>query len=196
MEYFYYLIITYKYWLLLPIVTFEGPIATVVSSFLASLGTLNIYLVFLVVVGGDVLGDIMYYWIGRKGGKKLVAKYGKRLGLTAERLEKTKNHTDRHLGKTILIGKFMQAPVFIIMMAAGMTKYDFRKYVISMIIVSIPKAVFYMVIGYYFGQYYQTIEKYLTQTSRFIFFFFAIIIFIWLITRERSKKPLVEESLL
>jgi membrane protein DedA with SNARE-associated domain len=194
MAHLYYLILTYKYWLLLPLVTIEGPIATMVSSFFVSLGVLNVYLVFVVVVLGDVLGDVIYYWIGRKGGKKLVGKYGKRLGLTAERLEKTKNHTDRHLGKTVFIGKLIQAPVFIIMIAAGMTKYDFRKYIMLMILVSIPKALLYMVIGYYFGEYYQIIDVYLTHASRFIFFFFATLILIWFFTRETHKETADDEK--
>ena len=55
----------YKYLILLPFAVFEGPIATVIGGFLASIGVLNFFWVFVISVLGDFLGDSAWWAIGR-----------------------------------------------------------------------------------------------------------------------------------
>jgi membrane protein DedA with SNARE-associated domain len=43
--------------LLFPLAVVEGPIVTVIAAYLASLGYLNIFAVFAVVVAADLVGD-------------------------------------------------------------------------------------------------------------------------------------------
>ena len=46
----------YKYWLIFPIMVLEGPIITVISGFLVSLGTLNAFVAYPLLFFGDLLG--------------------------------------------------------------------------------------------------------------------------------------------
>ena len=82
------LLTTYKYLLLFPIVVFEGPIITVIAGFLSSLGYLNIFIAYGVVVVGDIAGDIMYYALGYYGRDRFVNRWGRFLGITSERVER------------------------------------------------------------------------------------------------------------
>lgn len=64
-----------------------GESALVGSSVLASMGELPIVGLFLVVVTAAVMGDNTGYAIGRYGGRPLIVRYGRMVGLTPERLD-------------------------------------------------------------------------------------------------------------
>lgn len=55
----------YGYAALLPLAVIEGPAVTVFAAFLAAEGVFSVAAVYVVVVIGDLLGDVVYYAIGR-----------------------------------------------------------------------------------------------------------------------------------
>jgi len=88
-------------------VPLPGETALVAAGALASAGKLNIVAVITVASAGAILGDNGGYWIGRKGGRKLlerwgpVAKHAKKVLPRAERL------FAKHGGKTVFFGRFI-----------------------------------------------------------------------------------------
>lgn len=160
MEHLSVLISIYGIWILLPIMIVEGPIITVVASFLASLGLLNIVLVYFLSLLGNILGDLNYYAIGRFGREKFIRKYGKYVGLHEERVEYLEHHYKNHFLKTILIAKLTEAPIIPTLVAAGLAKVDIKKYTLLSTAIEIPKVLIVVLIGYYFGKFYLTIGNY------------------------------------
>ncbi len=77
--------------MLFPISIIEGPIVSIMGGFLASQKYFNIYAVIGVVVAGDVVGDMLYYALGKYGGQKLLHRFGKYLALTPERVKLLRN---------------------------------------------------------------------------------------------------------
>ncbi len=78
---------TAKYWILFALFIIEGPIVNFVASMISVTGVLKIYLVLPLAILGDIVGDNIYYFIGRgaskikvqkdlelKDGKKMVSK--------------------------------------------------------------------------------------------------------------------------
>lgn len=161
MEHIYSLILTYKYILLFPLVMVGGPIVTVIAAFLASLGVLDISAVYAVAVLGTVTGDTVYYLIGRIGGHKFVPKYGRYLGVTEERIKYAEEHYQKHLGKTLLFGKFTEVAIVPILITVGITKVNFRRFLGTVALIEIPKVMMFTLIGFYFGKYYILINQYL-----------------------------------
>jgi len=155
----------YKYLVIFPIAVIEGPIITIITGFLASLGYLNLGLAYFVVVSGDVLGDSLYYSIGRFGGQKFVVKYGRYIGITAENLKKLEKHFDDHSNKTFIVGKLAHGTGPIILIASGMIKFSFRKFLAINAISSMIKSFLLIIIGYYFGQAYAKFNTYLNYTA-------------------------------
>ena len=151
----------YKYILLLPIAIVEGPIVTVLAGFLVSIHILNFYFVYCIVIVGDIVGDVLYYCIGRFGEKTIIPRFGPYIGITPERIQKVETLYMNHLGKTILFGKVTQAPIVAILIAAGITKTDFRKYLQIVFFVAIPKTLFFLLLGYYLGKSYQVLNIYI-----------------------------------
>jgi len=170
MDYLILLITKYGYFILFPLATIEGPIITVIGGFLASLGFLNAFIVYGVVIMGDLVGDVIFYAIGRWGGRKFVEKWGQYIGVTPERVLHLEKHFEKHNVKTILFGKWTQSVGFAILMAAGMAKAPFKKFIWLNLIGSLPKSLAFLLIGYYFGQAYQQIDKYFGYATMSMFF--------------------------
>lgn len=181
-------LLTYKYLVLFPIVVVEGPIVTVIAGFLSSTGHLNLFIAYAVVLLGDITGDSLYYCLGRWGGIRLINRWGHRIGLTTERVNKIEQHYSSHAAKTIILGKFAHSIEIPFLVAAGVAKVPYRKFLLYVFIPSIPKSLLFILIGYYFGRAYGEIGKYLGY-SAFIMIAAAIsLTVIYFIIRRVSKK--------
>ena len=99
-------IIAYKYEILFPLAIIEGPLLAVVAGFLVSLGTLNMFIVYAIIVLGDVIGDSIFYLLGRSG-HSFLAKHGHFIGATPERLATTREYFDNHHTKAITASKLI-----------------------------------------------------------------------------------------
>lgn len=164
MEYIYSLILTYKYAILLPIAIVEGPITTIIGAFLASLGILDVYIVYVIAVLGNVIGDVVYYWIGRFGSHKFIPKYGHYVGVTESKIKYAEEHYRKHLGKTLFFGKITEAPIVAILIVAGATKVKFGRFLSMILLIEMPKMLVLTLIGFYFGKYYIQINQYLNTS--------------------------------
>ena len=154
------LIGAYSVWILLPLMIVEGPVVTLVASFIASLGLLNVVLVYFISVAGNLIGDLVYYSIGRFGREAFIEKYGKYIGVNREAILFAEKHYNDHLFKTIAIAKATEAPVVPALVLAGMARVDIKKFLIVSLVCEVPKMLVIVLIGYYFGKFYQTIEHY------------------------------------
>ena len=164
MEYFYQLLATYGYAVILPVAIIEGPIIAVIAGYLASQHILNISLVYVVVLAGDVIGDMLHYWLGRYGRKHMIPRIGSWFGVTEDQLVARERHFDRaHIWKTMFFGKFAHAPNSVILVAAGAARVDQRKFLLVTTVATAPKAALFVLIGYFFGQSYREIGAYIND---------------------------------
>src|ERR1700733_9519739 len=62
------------------------------SAYAASSGALSIYGVIGWAAAGAITGDSIGYWIGREGGRRLIRRYGKFVGLTDDRYQKAQDY--------------------------------------------------------------------------------------------------------
>jgi membrane protein DedA with SNARE-associated domain len=183
-------IAAYKYLILFPISIFEGPIITVIAGFLVSQGQLNPYIVLAVVVLGDLVGDTIYYLLGRYGRTTFIRKHGKLVGVTEDRLERMDSHFEKHMGKTLLFGKFSHAVGTVVLVAAGAAKVDYGKFLFYNFIGTVPKSLILLLIGYYFGSAYAKINSYL-DTATLIAIIAAILLTVGYILFSRFSKKRV-----
>jgi len=150
----------YKYLVIFPFAIFEGPIVTVISGFLAAQRVLNIYLVLAVVIAGDIVGDTFYYCLGRFGGRPFLLKWGKFVGVNEERVERTEVRFAESGTKILTFGKF-QPYGSIILTAAGLARMPYLNFIWINFWTTSIKSVMLLALGYYFGQAYVLIDKYL-----------------------------------
>lgn len=159
------LLISYRYLFLFPVAVVEGPIITIIAGFLCTLGYFNPFVIYVVVIVADLVGDVTYYAIGRYGGKGLIERRGRYFGITTNRVEQLERHFQHHAAKTLIVGKILHGFGAVILLAAGVAKVPFKKYVWYNLLPTIPKSLILLLIGIYFGKAYTQINGILNYTT-------------------------------
>ena len=141
-------------------IVIEGPILMVASGFLVLSGFFGLVPAFLVILAGDLLGDVIWYYIGYFFAEPFLRKYGKFFKISPELFEKAKklfheNHTKILLISKITIGVGMALAT---LMAAGASHVPFKKYMLLNFIGELALVSILMSIGYFFGQMYVSIS--------------------------------------
>lgn len=184
------LLIHYKYLILFPIITIEGPIATIITGFLSSLGYFNFLVAFLVIVVADVFGDVLFYTIGRFGREKFIQKWGHYIGINMRKVRRLESHFKNHSGKTLIFGKLSHAIGAYILIAAGIARMPLKDFIKFNFIATLPKSLILLLIGYYSGRSYYKISKYLDYTAVGTIAIALILLTIYLIMKNRTEKLL------
>lgn len=169
-------LIAYKYAILVPVVFIEGPIATIIAGSLAASGQLNFGLAYLLIVTSDVSADSMYYSLGRFGRKAFVNRWGHRLGLPPERMEKFGAHFDNHAARTLILGKLAFSFEIPFLLTAGMLRVPYLRFLAYITIAALPKSLGLMLIGYFFGFSLTKLSHDVTFISHFVFMLGSLIV--------------------
>lgn len=180
------LLSTYKYALLFPISIVEGPVVSVIAGFLSAHGFLNLFITYAVLIAGDIVGDTMYYSIGRWGGRPFIRKWGKYFGIKEDKVLKIEKHFEKHAGKTLLIGK-TQAIGGLFLAAAGLSKMPYWKFIWFNFIGTIPKSAILLAVGFFIGNAYKVINNYLGYYAIIATAIFLLIIGVYFFFRSSKK---------
>jgi membrane-associated protein len=150
------LLLTYKYFILVPLAVIEGPIVSVIAGFLVTLGVFNPLLVYIVMVLGDIVGDGLIYYIGYSG--KRFLKYFR---VTEEKLEKAKTFFHENHHKAIMMSKLAHGIGFTGLIAAGALHTPYKRYFKTCTLISMVQSAVMLTVGVLFGHAYVQIGKYL-----------------------------------
>jgi len=178
----------YKYFAIFPLAFFEGPIITIIAGFLASLGYLNFLAAYLVIVAADGTSDLMYFWLGEKGGRKFIVRWGRYLGIAQKQAEALEKYFSRHGGRMLFLGKLSHGIGTVFLVAAGLAKMPFLKFIFYNTLATLLKSLALITIGFYFGQAFMTINAYLERIALIsvgVAVLFGLIYFFYL--RKTSK---------
>ena len=137
----------------------EGPVATVIGAFLASRGFLEVAFVYAVVVSGDLVGDLLFYGIGRSGRMALLVWHGGLGERQQTRLAILKERFHAHPGRTLLFGKLTHAAGFLVLFAAGAARVPMSTFLWYNLLGTLPKAAAFVAIGYFAGAAYLRIDS-------------------------------------
>lgn len=165
------LIEAYGLWILTPVAILEGPIVTVIAAYLAQQGYMNGVAVYLVCLAGDLLGDVLFYAIGRFGASRLPERLTQWLGLSKAREVALIAHFATKGGRTLLLGKWTHSAGLPIIVAAGMAKMNFAAYLWFNLLGTLPKTFLFVVLGYFLGAAYPVVDTYIYRTSLVLLMF-------------------------
>jgi len=170
----------------------EGPVTTVTAGIFASLGLLNFYISYLIVVAGDLAGDALYYSLGRWGRKPL-DRWGRFIGFSEKRIKKLEKHFHEHGGKTLIAGKLSHAVGGIVLVTAGVAKIPFRKFIWFNFWATLPKSLVLLLIGFYFGNTVLNLKNYFDLAWLGTLVIAIVLLVVYSLLR-RTGKELTEEE--
>lgn len=146
----------------------EGPVITSAAAFATALGYFNIFIVILLSIAGDLVGDYIYYGIGYYGRVQFVEKYGHKVGLTKARLKHMEQLIKTHPKKTltaIKLAPLLPAPG---LMMIGASRMPLKRYTWMTFLVALPKTLLFFALGYYFGSAYDRFSQIFQNGQYFI----------------------------
>ena len=171
--------------LLAPFAVLEGPIVTVIGAYLARLGFLNVTGVFLVVVLADLVGDTLLYELGRAGPRFLPARWLARIGLGEDRLVALTEHFRFRGGRTLVIGKLTHSAGILVLVAAGASRMNYVQFLWYNLVGTVPKSLFFLVVGYTLGYAYTSIDSWIFRASIFLLVLLVLAGLFWLLRHRR-----------
>lgn len=164
----------------------EGPLATLVSAFLASLGYFNIFAVFVLSVIGDIIGDIFWYWTGKysqhSSVKKILNYFGQRTIIP----DNLKKQFKKRGAKIIFTAKATIGLGIITYILAGISQMPFRKFLAYSFLGGLVWSSLLVFLGYTSGYAADRINGYIEKAGYIVPL--AIIIFILLYSLEGRKR--------
>lgn len=145
---------------MLSLMIIEWPLVTFAGAFLASLGVFDIWIVFFLGWIGDILGDFLFYGIGRYGlnifRKKTIVNTEQEKNL----IYKLDQLIHTNLALAILIIKFTPYAPPIGLTYIGKIRVNLKKYVTYSILLCIPIPLVSSLIGFHLGSWNTLFAKY------------------------------------
>ncbi len=178
----------YKYIVIFPVMIVEGPIITVITGFLVYLKVLNIFILFPLLIVGDLIGDSAYYAIGRYGRRvSWMRKLGYTFGYNAESKQFIEKHFEKHTAKTLLLAKVSHGLGAMVQITAGMAHVNFWKYIWIEALGTVPKTLILLIVGYYLGSSYVTINSYFQSIATVVTILVCLIL-LYLVLGKYVKR--------
>ena len=178
----------YKYLVIFPVTVIEGPIVTVISGFLIHRGDLNYVVAYPLLVVADFMGDLLHYFLGRYCSK--FNWFNKFLGFFGYDQEKEKiieQHFEKHKDKTLLLAKVSHGIGGFVQIVAGMIRVNLTEFTLWSLIGTIPKTLGLLLLGYYIGNSYTTIDSYFDFIATVTISIFALVLVYFLFKKIANK---------
>jgi membrane protein DedA with SNARE-associated domain len=144
---------------------------------------LNPWAIVGAAAAGAILGDTIGFWIGDKGGYRLIRRYGRYIRFDEPKIKVARYLFDRHGGKVVFFGRFVAILRTYAAFLAGMNKMHYRRFLLFNASGGLIWAA-----AYGFGAYFagHTLQR-LNGTLTYIFIGLAVVAFVGAILVVRRK---------
>jgi membrane protein DedA with SNARE-associated domain len=132
---------------------------------LSRYGSLKLSWVILAAIAGATLGDNLGFFIGRRGGRALVERYGALFGMTSARLSQFDRFFDRHGAKTVFVARFVTGLRVFGAILAGASRLSWSRFLFFNALGAIVWAVTFGAVGYALGYSWHTLEQWIGHSG-------------------------------
>lgn len=181
------LLLTYRYIILIPLAIIEGPITSVVAGFLSTSGIFNLLFVFPIMVMGDMVGDSIFYGLGRFG-SGVLHRHGHRIGATQEHLAKAREYFGNNHHKALVMSKLIHGIGLSGLIVAGSLKVPYSRYIKTCTLIAIGQSLIFLILGVFFGHAFSLIGKYLNYYAAGISVLALFTIILIVFNKYKNKK--------
>ncbi len=163
----------------------EGDTALFIASFLTYHGFFDLGKFFLAAFSGALIGDILWYWLGRRANNS-----SSFVNKITSRVKFADDHLINKLHRTIFISKFIYGIHHLVMMRAGALNIDLKKVIKYNFL---PTLIWILAIGglgYLSGASFSIIKKYVHFIEVGLLIALALFFIIQRFIKKRSEKKL------
>jgi len=159
------------------------------SGFLVADGRLNFWLVVLMGTLGNLAGSWLAYWIGLRGGRLLIEKYGKYILISRHDLDLADKWFAKRGEATVFIGRLLPIVRTYISFPAGIAKMDFKKFSLYTFLGALPWSILFAWLGVKMGNHWELIRAKLHNFDLALSFLILVLIglYVWRHLKHRTK---------
>jgi membrane protein DedA with SNARE-associated domain len=153
----------------------------VTAAALAAGGKLSIWWVAIGGAAGGIVGGTAGYAIGARGGMRLIARFGAKMHIDEEKLERARKFFARRGLAAVFLCRFIGFVRIFVPMVAGVARMPFGRFLAANVAGAIVSSACYAALGWFFGHDLPKLEHHLTETTVVA----ALLIVAWLVVRRR-----------
>ncbi|MBN1636289.1 MAG: DedA family protein, partial [Deltaproteobacteria bacterium] len=165
---------------------FPSEIVIPPAGYLASQGSMNIWLVILTGILGSLLGALFNYYLALWLGRPLLTKFGKYFFLTPERFAKVDDFFLKHGDISTFTGRLITVVRQYISFPAGLTRMNILKFSLYTAIGAGIWVTILACIGFMVGNNIELVQQYSKQASLILLVFIVILVLFYIIIFKRN----------
>jgi membrane protein DedA with SNARE-associated domain len=141
------------------LVAIEGPVATMLGAVAASAGLMRPLLVFAAAAAGNLTADSLWYTLGYVGKLEWASRFGRRLGLKPQILERLEKGMCAHAPRILFVAKLTVSFMIPSLIAAGLVKVPWRRWFPALFAGEMIWTGSLVLIGYYATEAVKRVER-------------------------------------
>jgi membrane protein DedA with SNARE-associated domain len=165
-----------------------GETILVLGAVYAGAGRLNLIVVALAGFTGAVLGDNVGFGIGHLGGRPLIARYGRYVLLTHERLDRVTGFFERHGAKIVVVARFIEGLRQANGIVAGVSGMHWARFLAFNAVGAALWVCVWAGIGYLSGSHIDSIYNAAARYDAYLAIAVAALLLIFLASRLRRAR--------
>jgi membrane protein DedA with SNARE-associated domain len=114
-------------------------------------GAISLWQVIAAMEAGTIVGSCFLYYVARRGGRGLVERYGRYIGIRREQLDRAEAQLARHGALAVVLGRLLPGLRVLTAIACGIFRVPFHVFLPAMSLGGLIYIVGYTLLGYYAG---------------------------------------------
>ena len=155
-------------------VPLPGETILIASGVLVEQGYLDLDNVIVFGILAAVIGDQLGYWVGRKGGRPFVVRWGRYALITPKRLSRAEWFFKRHGGKAVFLARFVAGLRVFGALVAGISSMHWRTFLFYNTLGGACWAATAALVGYFLGGSLDLLERWAGRASGLLFILLAL----------------------
>jgi len=163
-------------------------VTMVFGGFLVSRGELDFFWVAMLGTIANVVGSWIAYWVGLRGGRPLIERWGKYIFLREHELDRAEAWFARRGDMAVFVSRLLPVVRTFISLPAGVARMPFGKFTLYTFLGCLPWTFALTWAGLILGDNWETVLRYGEPISWAIAIAGVAFITWWLVRRARAKK--------
>lgn len=158
------------------------------GGYLVSTGQLNFFGAAMAGTLGGLAGSILSYYIGYRGGRPFLQKYGRYFGFSQKHFQMAEDWFWRYGEATVFFTRLMPVVRTFISLPAGISGMNFYRFVIYSFLGSLPWCFFLTYLGLKLGENWLAIKPWFHRLDILMVAAVLALLVWWLVNKRRGRR--------
>jgi membrane protein DedA with SNARE-associated domain len=149
----------WTYFFLAILVALEGPVVTLIGAAAASAGLLKPIWIFIAAAIGNLTADTLWYTVGYLGKIDWLLRFGRKLGIRPDILERLENGMRDHAARILFVAKLTLSLMIPALIAAGLVKAPWKRWFPAIFAGEMLWTGSLIIIGFYITETIKRVER-------------------------------------